>query len=121
LIAYIVSVVRNTSITILKKRKQREQREISLDSGKMSDIASDEPPLHEIMEQFDDYAQLRLIWNELSEEDRFLLEKRYVLHTSDAYLAESLGCKPDSIRMKLSRARKNALHLINQLDKEAGV
>jgi RNA polymerase sigma-70 factor (ECF subfamily) len=121
LAAYIVSTIRNTSITILNKRKRTEQREISLDSGQMDIVASDEPPLHEVMAQFDEYAQLNRIWKKLSEDDRFLLEGKYILQVSDADLAESLGCKPDSIRMKLSRARKNALHLLHQLEKEVEV
>jgi RNA polymerase sigma-70 factor (ECF subfamily) len=116
--AYIVSMIRNTSITILKKRKRMEQHEVSLDSGQVDAVATDDPPLHEIMERFDSHAQLHQIWEKLTEDQQFLLEGKYILRLSDAELAESLGCKPDSIRMKLSRARKQALHFLNQLEKE---
>jgi RNA polymerase sigma-70 factor (ECF subfamily) len=121
LASYIVSIIRNTSMTILKKRNLKQQREISLDSGQIDTVVSDDPPLHEIMEQFDDYAQLDLIWKELSEDDQFLLEGKYILQLNDSELATSLRCKPDSIRMKLSRARKNALRLLNNLEKEVEV
>jgi RNA polymerase sigma-70 factor (ECF subfamily) len=121
LAAYVVSVIRNTSITLLKKRKRMEQREVSLDSGQVDTVATEDPPLHEIMERFDDYAQLHLIWAKLTEDDRFLLEGKYILRLSDGELAESLGCQPASIRMKLSRARKHALHFLNELEKEVEV
>jgi RNA polymerase sigma factor (sigma-70 family) len=116
--SYIVAVIRNTSFTILKKRKRQDQRMVSLDTGLMDDVASDDPPLYEVLAQFEEYSQLYQIWNDLSEHDRFLLEGKYILQLENAELAASLGCQPDSIRMMLSRARKNALHLLNNLDKE---
>jgi RNA polymerase sigma-70 factor (ECF subfamily) len=121
LAAYIVSVIRNTSITLLKKRKRMEQREVSLDSGQVDAVATEDPPLHEIMERFDDYAQLHLIWAKLTEDEQFLLEGKYILQLNDGELAESLGCQPASIRMKLSRARKHALHFLHELEKEVEV
>ena len=33
---------------------------------------------------------------------------------SDAELAEEFGCSPDSIRMKLTRARRKALEMIKE-------
>ena len=49
------------------------------------------------------------IWQELEQEDRFLLEGRYILRYTDRELAEEIGCQPNSVRMKLTRARRKVL------------
>ena len=55
---------------------------------------------------------LKKIWPLLSEEERFLLEGKYVLGYKDNELAIKAGCKASSIRMKLTRARRHALTII---------
>lgn len=47
-------------------------------------------------------------------EERVLLEGKYLLHRSDAELAEILGCQTDSVRMKLTRARRTALKMLRE-------
>lgn len=44
----------------------------------------------------------------LREEDRMLLIGKYILHQSDAELAQVFGCQAASVRAKLSRARRRA-------------
>lgn len=56
--------------------------------------------------------QLWKIWRLLPREDRYLLEGKYILGYSDQQLAASLSCKPNSIRMKLTRARRRAMKLL---------
>lgn len=41
-----------------------------------------------------------------------VLEGRYFLELSDDELARQFGCKPGSIRVKLTRARRNALKIM---------
>ena len=52
---------------------------------------------------------LRRVWPRLSEADQLLLSGRYILGLDDRELARLAGCKPGSVRMKLTRARRNAL------------
>ena len=59
-------------------------------------------------------SQLKEIWHELPEEDQLLLEGKYIWELSDKELAEDHGCKPDSIRMKLTRARRRALQHLSE-------
>lgn len=56
-------------------------------------------------QQFERY--IRLVWKDLKHEDRMLLEQKYILHWKDSELAEGLGIKPQSVRMKLTRAKRN--------------
>ena len=57
-------------------------------------------------------AELARAWRELSERDRFLLEGKYFLQLSDSELGDALGCKAESIRMKLTRARRNVVKIL---------
>ena len=61
-----------------------------------------------------DQETLKFLWPRLSEEDRILLEGKYVWGQSDKELAEILHCKPSSIRMKLTRARRRALNNLSE-------
>ena len=57
---------------------------------------------------------LRKIWAQMPVEERLLLEQKYVLDWSDHDLAISLGIKPQSVRMRLTRARRNILRLLKE-------
>ena len=52
------------------------------------------------------------VWDTLPDDTRELLAGKYILRMSDAELAEEFGCSTDSIRMKLTRARRKALEMI---------
>ena len=58
--------------------------------------------------------RLMQIWGSLPEEDQLLLEGKYILGYKDTELADMLGCKKDSIRMKLTRARRRAFQLMTE-------
>ena len=55
------------------------------------------------------------IWPLLPESDQILLEGKYLLGYTDTELADLLKCKVESIRMKLTRARRKALKLIVEM------
>ena len=50
----------------------------------------------------------------LSEDDQELLWGKYYFELSDAELADLFGCKPASIRMKLSRAKRRAMGVLKE-------
>ena len=53
-------------------------------------------------------------FNKLSSKDKDVLVGKYVLGLTDKELAEMNGCKPNSIRMVLTRARRRALEEIKK-------
>lgn len=59
-------------------------------------------------------AQIRKIWAGLPVEDRLILEQKYVLDWSDKDLAAALGIKPQSVRMRLTRAKRNIIQLLKE-------
>ena len=62
----------------------------------------------------DDLARIKSVWPALTEEQRFLLERKYLAGASDAELAEYLDCQPGSVRMKLTRARRRVMEILKE-------
>ena len=86
----------------------------SLEEQDEQDVVMPGPSLDEqiLLEEQKDH--LMQIWSNLSEEDQLLLEGKYILGYKDAELADMLGCKKNSIRMKLTRARRRAFQLMTE-------
>lgn len=111
LAAYVSVAVRNTAFTLLR-RQARERKMFVSWSEDMNYIPSPGLSIEEGMILLEKKTSLLEIWELLSPEDRFLLEGRYILRYTDSELAEGLGCKASSMRMKLTRARRKALQLM---------
>ena len=77
------------------------------------EIASAEPSMDELMIVMEHKERLYEVWGQLPEEDLILLEGKYILRCTDSELAEQLHCKPDSVRMKLTRVRRKVFRMMN--------
>lgn len=115
LCSYVVYTIKNTAINHLKHQSIVNAHTKELNE-QYEEIPSDALPLDEMIAMTDRRAQLHEVWNRLPDGDRKLLEGKYILDQSDDQLATQFHCKPSSIRMKLTRARRKALRLID--DKE---
>lgn len=115
LCSYVVYTIKNTAINHLKHQSIVNAHTKDLNE-KYEEIPSDDLSLDEMIVVTDRRAQLYEVWNQLPDEDRKLLEGKYILDQTDNQLATQFHCKPSSIRMKLTRARRKALRLIS--DKE---
>lgn len=111
LAAYVSVAVRNTAYSLIR-RQAREKKVLVPWSEDVNYIPSSELSIEEGMILVEKKTKLLEIWELLSPEDRFLLEGRYILRYTDIELAEELGCKSGSIRMKLTRARRKALKMM---------
>ncbi len=111
LATYIVLTVRNTAINYLRKRNRS-----SVWSDAYDDLLAEEIQCQLSMDELlilaENRQKLVAAWDDVPESDRLLLEGKYFLELSDKELAQQVGCKPSSIRMKLTRARRNALKVI---------
>lgn len=112
---YIVYSIRNASISHLRKKTAEKKRVLSNDDCFDASFAPDTAPLPEEVIIMDEKKQEFLkVWDTLPEDTRELLAGKYILRMSDAELAEEFGCSPDSIRMKLTRARRRALEMMKE-------
>ena len=112
---YIVYTVRNTSISFIRKRARESGRLVSMDENNEAACVTDNAPLPEEVVIMDEKKRDFLkVWDTLPDDTRELLAGKYILRMSDAELAEEFGCSPDSIRMKLTRARRKALEMMKE-------
>ncbi len=118
LAGYIVSTVRNAAINYLKHSDRNSQFLTDIEEEDWDDIPAKEPSMDDMLIAKERASLLSEVLERLPPEDRLLLEGKYILGYSNEMLSQQAGCKPDSIRMKLTRARRNALLLLRQMEKE---
>lgn len=101
---YIVFTVRSAAVDLLRKRSRTPEssREDAEPAG-AEDLVLDRVILQEELDR------LRAVWPSLSPEDQLVLEGKYIWGCGDEELAQALGCRKDSVRMLLTRARRRAL------------
>lgn len=112
LTAYIVSTVRNTAFNFVRKWNRQRAANEPLDEAHLEDMPQPELSFDELLIASENRSRLAEAWQHLSEADQMVLEGRYFLELSDEELARQFGCKPGSIRVKLTRARRNALKIM---------
>ena len=104
-VQYAVTTVRNLSY-ILTKRKSLYTM---IPFETMDYEIEAEDSTESMVERKLRYQHISEIWKELDPDDRQLLEQKYILKWSDIELAEGLGIKTQSVRMRLTRAKRNVM------------
>ena len=111
--AYVVYAVRNTAINF-RKHQATINRHIQQLSGDDSSSEYDQP--ESIIERIEDLQEKRTsltkVWMQLTDAEQELLYRKYVLDQTTEELAGIFQCSRDSIRMRLSRARRKSLRLM---------
>ena len=120
LAAYIAKVTRNTALNYMKhtavvlKHITDLESETELSAPRLFRTPEDFVLLQERREE------LRQAIGRLSESDQLVIIGKLVLEMSDRELAEMLGCKPQSVSMKLTRAKRRARAEIARLEEDDG-
>lgn len=111
--AYVVYAVRNTAINF-RKHQSTINRHIQQLSGDDSSSEYDQP--ESIIERIEDLQEKRTsltkVWMQLTDAEQELLYRKYVLDQTTEELSGIFQCSRDSIRMRLSRARRKSLRLM---------
>lgn len=110
--AYIVRTMRNYRINEIKRSKIIQM--IPTEDEKMQRLLDDHVLCYGNPYDILPRLEVVMLMEKLSVEDRLLLDGWYLQGLSAEELADKLGCKPDSIRTKLSRARKRAFEIIKE-------
>lgn len=111
--AYVVYAVRNTAINFRKHQAtiNRHIQQLSDD-----DLSSEYDQPESIIERIEDLKEKRTsltkVWMQLTDAEQELLYRKYVLDQTTEELAGIFQCSRDSIRMRLSRARRKSLRLM---------
>lgn len=110
--AYIVLTVKHEAINFLRHQAVVNKHMTDLDDGCLDERESSEPRPEELAELRERLDGLSKIWPLLPEEDQELLYRKYVLGEDNGELAEAFHCRRDSVRMRLTRARRRAASLM---------
>nr|WP_325211234.1 sigma-70 family RNA polymerase sigma factor [uncultured Oscillibacter sp.] len=110
--AYIILTVKHEAINYLRHQAVVNRHIADLDDGCLDERESSEPPPEEVAELREGLDSLSRVWPLLPEEDQELLYRKYALGQDNAELAEAFHCRRDSVRMRLTRARRRAAALM---------
>lgn len=113
-IQYVVNTIRNTAISRLRKAKAWGGPPESMDDNDFVEPESTGPSPDELLCATENQQAFRAAWKTLSTKERTLLEQKYLLKLSDAELAKIYHCQQNSMRMKLSRARKSVYKFLSR-------
>ncbi len=111
---YIVYTVRSVSIDFLRKQAKETEHHVYVEEDKLAGMVRTDGTLDDLLFPSERAEDLREIWPRLSAEDRILLEGKYILGQTDRELAAILHCGVNSVRMKLTRARRQAIKLLSE-------
>lgn len=106
-IVYGVTAVRNLCYIQLNRNNLHTM--VSFDALEVERPLEDTISMETMMERKLLNEQVRLVWSTLSTEERMLLEQKYILRWSDEELAKELNIQPQSVRMRLTRAKRSVL------------
>ncbi len=113
-INYLITTVRNQTKNYYRAKQHAAFSSLDDEESPLYRTVSSDEDLEEYVFHMDMLGKLQDIWPRLSDTSQQLLERKYILEQSDAEIAEAFEIKPSSVRMKLTRARKEAFDLLNK-------
>lgn len=108
LASYVATAARNNAYTYLRNKKEF----LCFDATEVVDTYD----IESAVLRKEDINRLAELWNALNERDQYFLSSRYILGMSTKEIAAELGIKPESVRMALTRARREAYRLLEDTD-----
>ena len=114
--AYISHTVRNTALKHLGRKSRDERYLVHMDLSEQEDGGL---PVEEQLIRKEWQREFAKIWSELPERERLLLEGKYIFHESNEDIASWMNCKPSSVRMALTRARRKILEELIRREHDA--
>lgn len=106
-IVYSVTAVRNLCYIQLTRNSLHTM--VSFDALEVERPLQDTVSMETMMERKLLNEQVRQVWSTLTAEERMLLEQKYILRWTDEELSKLLGIQPQSVRMRLTRAKRSVI------------
>ncbi len=114
-INYVITTVKNLTRNYLRKKSTRNMASFEEQNPNMQDSQNESSRnIEAFLINREQLLDLSKIWSELSDANRELLERKYILDQSDEEIAKVFEIKPISVRMKMTRARREALTLLQE-------
>lgn len=109
---YLVILTKNTVKNF--RKKQNVITKYFVFRAEMADIPEMTHTPEEIAIYHEHLGKLYIVWPELTEREQTILTEKYILGFSDADIAKDIGCKANSVRTLIGRARKHALEVLKR-------
>lgn len=109
---YIVYTVKNRARNFKRHQTVVDRHIVPMTNPSLERLEAPDPPPEARLELEEQVNALYKVWPRLPEQDRELLYRKYVLRQDNEELAEFLRCKPDSVRMRQTRAKRKAAALM---------
>ena len=113
LVSYIISSCKNNAYIILRYEESHHTIDYFDTDYKKDSIENYSKVEAKILHE-EELSYLIRIWPLLAPRTQYILRAKYILEKSSAEIAHELKIKPDSVRMALTRARKEAYSLIEK-------
>lgn len=116
LASYIMAAAKNTALNYVRRQNYDQKLIVHYEDvvANLTAWQSLDASLDDVVIELEDRERVRAIWSQLDEETRRILEGKYYLEYENWELARILGVKTDSVRMKLTRARRKVLELLTE-------
>lgn len=115
LINYIITAAKHNSVSFLRRSKRVPVDPLDENGGPADSSAYRAESAEDVVINMEQFNRIVEIWPMLSSKNRYLLEAKYILGLTNQEIADSLQIKLDSVRMELSRARKQVRDLLKNI------
>ncbi len=113
--AYIVYTVRNVTFNYLRDKTTESNHILfRLFEGFEDDYATEDRTVESSVIHNDRVAEFQAIIKQLPTKQQEILIRKYYLKQSDEEIARGLNCKASSVRMMLTRARRDAMAMLKK-------
>lgn len=114
--AYIVSIVKNSSINYVVKRNRRSKYSFLSENEQVFDETVSDESVDDRLLQESDIESVRKALLKLSERDRTILRMKYFDQLSDKEIASYLAIKIDSVRYYFTLARRQLKAILSEME-----
>ena len=111
---YIGTAVRHTAVDFVRRRN-RESSNFWNQELADATLTDDSADLEEMLFREFNLAEFHRIWPQLDEDVRYIIESRYILHESDEEIAKHYNIRVDSVRMRVTRAKRKAAKALREV------
>ena len=105
---YLITTVRNQAKNYIRAQRKATVTSIDNSPDSFNLIVSEHIEIEDSVHRKMLAEKLQKIWPTLSDTTQEVLERKYILAQSDQEIAEAIGIKSSSVRMKLVRAHREA-------------
>ena len=110
---YVIITVRNVAIDHYRKKRNENNKEYLFGDDEILEKTADDKPLPEdLYLKKEELEELSDALKKLPEKSRMILEAKYILRQTDKEIGEMIGVSEKSVRMYLTRARRQAYELM---------